>query len=137
MPLPGRHSAGCPESRRSYSTRLSRHLRRNLTKTEARLWVVLRSDFDQKFRRQEPIGPYIVDFVCYEHRLIVEPTGHSTSRVPETSRDAYLSDLGFRVLRVASADVMSDLEPVTSTIETELLAYRRVTQPINRLRPDS
>ena len=124
--------------RRSYSTRLSRHLRRNLTKTEARLWVVLRSDFDQKFRRQEPIGPYIVDFVCYEHRLIVGFDGsqHFES-ARDVTRDAYLSDLGFRVLRVASADVMSDLEPVTSTIETELLAYRRVTQPINRLRPDS
>ena len=124
--------------RRSYSTRLSRHLRRNLTKTEARLWVVLRSDFDQKFRRQEPIGPYIVDFVCYEHRLIVELDGsqHFES-ARDVTRDAYLSDLGFRVLRVASADVMSDLSSVTSTIETELLAYRRVTQPINRLRPDS
>ena len=70
--------------RRSYSTRLSRHLRKNLTETEALLWVVLRSDFDEKFRRQEPIGPYIVDFVCYEHRLIVEVDGCSTLRVPET-----------------------------------------------------
>ena len=100
--------------------------------------MVLRSDFDQKFRRQEPIGPYIVDFVCYEHRLIVELDGsqHFES-ARDVTRDAYLSDLGFRVLRVASADVMSDLSSVTSTIETELLAYRRVTQPINRLRPDS
>ena len=86
--------------RKPYSTRLSRHLRKNLTETEARLWVVLRSDFDQKFRRQEPIGPYIVDFVCYEHRLIVEVDGsqHFES-TRDVIRDAYLSGLGFRVLR--------------------------------------
>ena len=46
--------------------------------------MVLRSDFDQKFRRQEPIGPYIVDFVCYEHRLIVEVDGSQHLRALET-----------------------------------------------------
>jgi len=46
-----------------------------MTDSECRLWVCLRSDFDAKFRRQEPLGPYICDFVCYSHRVVVEVDG--------------------------------------------------------------
>jgi len=123
--------------RRSYSTRLSRSLRKTMTEEEARLWVVLRHDFNEKFRRQEPIGPYIVDFVCYEHRLIIEVDGvqHAESE-RDHKRDAYLADVGFRVLRVWNGDVMHDLDLVTDWIEGELLADRRPRQPVNSRRPE-
>jgi len=123
--------------RRSYSTRLSRSLRKTMTEEEARLWVVLRHDFNEKFRRQEPIGPYIVDFVCYEHRLIIEVDGvqHAESE-RDQKRDAYLADVGFRVLRVWNGDVMHGLDLVTDWIEGELLADRRPRQPVNSRRPE-
>ena len=123
--------------RRSYSTRLSRSLRKTMTEEEARLWVVLRHDFNEKFRRQEPIGPYIVDFVCYEHRLIIEVDGvqHAESE-RDQKRDEYLADVGFRVLRVWNGDVMHDLDLVTDWIEGELLADRRPRQPVNSRRPE-
>ena len=123
--------------RRSYSTRLSRSLRKTMTEEEARLWVVLRHDFNEKFRRQEPIGPYIVDFVCYEHRLIIEVDGvqHAESE-RDQKRDEYLADVGFRVLRVWNGNVMHDLDLVTDWIEGELLADRRPRQPVNSRRPE-
>jgi len=108
-----------------------------MTEEEARLWVVLRHDFNEKFRRQEPIGPYIVDFVCYEHRLIIEVDGvqHAESE-RDHKRDAYLADVGFRVLRVWNGDVMHGLDLVTDWIEGELLADRRPRQPVNSRRPE-
>ena len=108
-----------------------------MTEEEARLWVVLRHDFNEKFRRQEPIGPYIVDFVCYEHRLIIEVDGvqHAESE-RDHKRDAYLADVGFRVLRVWNGNVMHDLDLVTDWIEEELLADRRPRQPVNSRRPE-
>ncbi|MBI5156371.1 MAG: endonuclease domain-containing protein, partial [Acidimicrobiia bacterium] len=119
--------------RREYSTRLSRALRKSLTPEEARLWTVLRHDFSAKFRRQEPLGPYIVDFVCYEHRLIIEVDGvqHAESEADQR-RDAYLARLGFRVLRVWNGEVLFELAHVTDWIESELSADRRVTQATHR-----
>jgi very-short-patch-repair endonuclease len=56
---------------------LARKLRRNLTPAEFKLWGTLRNRqiMDLKFRRQEPIGCYIVDFVCYEKKLVIEFDG--------------------------------------------------------------
>jgi hypothetical protein len=55
----------------------ARTLRKNLTEAEQRLWQKLkqRQIAGVKFRRQQPIGPFIVDFVCFEHRVIVEVDG--------------------------------------------------------------
>ena len=106
---------------RSYSTRLARSLRRRLTPEEARLWIVLRHDFAHKFRRQEPLGGYIVDFVCYERRLIVEVDGVQHADEPgDERRDAYLRGLGFRVLRIWNGDVLYRLSEVTDWIEAAL-----------------
>jgi crossover junction endodeoxyribonuclease RuvC len=57
------------------STDLARKLRHEGTEAEKRIWHLLRSrQFGTKFRRQQPIEGYIVDFVSFEHRLIVEGT---------------------------------------------------------------
>jgi very-short-patch-repair endonuclease len=81
----------------------ARGLRRNSTEEEARLWSVLRSRrFSQfKFRRQVPVGRYIVDFVCLDARLIIELDGsqHAESRRDEV-RDAWLTNQNFRILRI-------------------------------------
>lgn len=81
----------------------AKSLRRTLTEQEKKLWGALRDRrLDGfKFRKQQPIGPFIADFVCQERRLIVELDGsqHAESET-DVRRDAFLDDRGYRVLRV-------------------------------------
>ena len=92
-----------------------------MTESECRLWVCLRSDFDAKFRRQEPLGPFICDFVCYSHRLVVEVDGSQHLDDPkDVVRDRYLRRIGFRVVRVSSTDVMAHLDDVLEHIASAI-----------------
>jgi len=59
-----------------------------------------------KFRRQVPIGPYVADFACLRHRLIVEADGPLHDPGHDARRDAWLSTRGFRVLRFTNAEIM-------------------------------
>src|SRR5690606_4615523 len=80
----------------------SRDLRRNATEVEKRLWGLLRDRrlTEHKFRRQQPIGPFIVDFFCYEATLVVELDGSQHADGPtDVARDAELQRRGFHVLR--------------------------------------
>eukprot|EP00752_Nemacystus_decipiens_P001150 g1150.t1 len=94
-------------------------LRRNATEAEKRLWAKLRGRqlAGLKIRRQEPIGRYIVDFVCYEAALVIELDGgqHAES-VRDAARDAWLTAQGFRVLRFWNADLFENEEGVLQTI---------------------
>ena len=102
--------------------RRARGLRREQTEAEKRLWGYLRdrrlSGF--KFVRQEPIGPFIADFVCRDFKLIVEVDGatHSEDRdiAYDARRTAYLKHHGYRVLRVQNADVFTILPDVLDMI---------------------
>ena len=106
---------------RLYSTRLARSLRSNMTPEEVVVWEMLRWDFDQKFRRQAPLGPYIVDFVCFSHRLIVELDGvQHLDSVRDERRDAHLRSLGFEILRFWNSEVLGELEMVGDTIAAAL-----------------
>jgi very-short-patch-repair endonuclease len=96
-----------------------------MTDTERRLWFRLRAHRFQRvsFRRQVPIGPYIVDFLCLSARLIIEVDGgqHASSQANHDAvRDAYLRAQGFRVLRFWINDVLGDFEGVLETIATAL-----------------
>jgi len=79
----------------------ARALRRTQPATERILWKLLRDRRlgDFKFRRQVPIGPYVVDFACFSRRLIVEADGPFHDPVADAARDAWLAGQGFRVLR--------------------------------------
>jgi very-short-patch-repair endonuclease len=83
----------------------ARRLRRDMTGAEAILWRALRgcAFMGLKFRRQVPIGKYVVDFLCVEHRLIVELDGapHDDPRQKQydARRDAELTEQGYKVLR--------------------------------------
>ena len=93
-----------------------------MTEPELRLWSVLRHDFPHRFRRQEPLGPYIADFVCYSHRLVVEVDGaQHAGNERDALRDRYLSALGFRVLRAWNEDVMLHLEETADAVEAALI----------------
>ena len=77
-----------------------------MTSAEAAVWNMVRARrLGWKFRRQEPMGPFIVDFVCVERRLVVEMDGDGHGDDYDRDRDAYLQRLGFRVLRFANDDL--------------------------------
>jgi very-short-patch-repair endonuclease len=113
--------------RRPWSTRLARSLRHNMTPEEALVWSHLHRGCAWRFRRQEPIGPYICDFVCYPKRLVVEVDGAQhvedpTEAARDQARDSYLHRVGFAVLRFTNTQVLGDLEMVLDTIEATLRA---------------
>jgi very-short-patch-repair endonuclease len=74
------------------------------------------------FRRQHPLGPYIVDFCCVERLLIVEIDGghHLEQRARDDVRSAWLASRGFRVLRFSDADVLKETETVLTEIQNRL-----------------
>ena len=80
-------------------------MRRAPTYSEARLWKLLRKT-DYHFRRQAPMGPYIVDFVCHRHRLVIELDGgvHDLPAVAarDAEREAWLTGRGYRVMRFSN-----------------------------------
>jgi very-short-patch-repair endonuclease len=94
----------------------SRALRQSGNTPEVVLWRHLRAHRLRglAFKRQQPIGKYFVDFVCYGRHLVVEVdgAGHDARFEYDTRRDAFLARRGFKVLRVAAADVINHLESV-------------------------
>jgi very-short-patch-repair endonuclease len=101
-------------------------LRRTMTDAEARLWRELRAHrlCGHGFRRQVPIGPYIVDFFCPSERLVVEVDGeqhglpHGTTA--DKVRDSWLAGQGYRVLRFWNHEVLNETDAVCSEILTAL-----------------
>ncbi|HKB96733.1 MAG TPA: endonuclease domain-containing protein [Rhizomicrobium sp.] len=105
---------------------LARKLRRKQTEAERTLWLALRSRrfHNFKFRRQQPIGPYIADFVCFEANLIIELDGdqHGSSGglVYDKARTERLADDGFRVLRFPNHELSGNFDGVLSGIAIAL-----------------
>jgi len=98
----------------------ARCLRHSATPPEQVPWSVLRGRrvAGLKFRRQEPIGPNVVDFCCRELRLVVELDGmsHDDKQSRGAVRERWLRDQGYRVIHVTNWDVNEDLEAVTRLI---------------------
>jgi len=98
----------------------SRKLRVNCTDTESFLWKYLRNKqlMGFKFRRQQPIGKYIVDFVNFEKGLVIEVDGgqHAVSIKKDSLRDKYLKKEGFKVLRFWDNEVLNNIEGVLDVI---------------------
>ena len=99
-------------------------LRSNQTDAEQRLWYHLRAHrfMGLKFKRQKPLGRYIVDFVCLERRLIIELDGgqHAEQAAYDRHRDAWLRNQGYTVLRFWNNEVMQQLEGVLEQIRGTL-----------------
>ena len=97
----------------------ARQLRRDMTEAERKLWQLLRSRrlAHVKFRRQVPLGPWIADFVTFEHKVIVEADGsqHADSE-RDKARDVDLATRGFRVLRFWNNDILARPEAVLEQI---------------------
>jgi very-short-patch-repair endonuclease len=104
-------------------TQRARRLRLDSTDAERKLWYRLRSRsiLEFKFVRQEPVGPYVVDFLCRERRLIVEVDGgqHADSK-SDLVRDQWLAEHRYRVLRFWNNDVMMNVDGVLEAIAAVL-----------------
>jgi very-short-patch-repair endonuclease len=105
--------------------KLARTLRANQTDTEQLLWRYLRNRLFMraKFRRQQVIGPYIVDFVCFEQRLILELDGgqHAENVECDVRRTAFLESQKFQVVRFWNNEVLRNMEGVLETIRSKLI----------------
>ena len=104
----------------------ARQLRNDSTLPEARLWEQLRNRQleNSKFRRQATIGPYVVDFVCVERKLIVEVDGWTHSSESEIlidrRRTAFLNAQGYRVIRFQNIEIKEGLHQVLNLIAEAL-----------------
>jgi very-short-patch-repair endonuclease len=103
-------------------TNLAKTLRKNQSESEEKLWTSLRANrfAGIKFTRQQPIGNYIVDFVCYDKKLIIEVDGGQHNEVPVSEKDGqrteWLESQGFRVLRFWNNEVLENTEGVLEKI---------------------
>ena len=105
----------------------ARTLRRRMTLPEVTLWQALRGQKQgARFRRQHPVGPFILDFWCESARLAVEIDGQTHDHPDQARHDArrteWLTTQGIRVWRVPARDVLSNLDGV-------LAALRDLTSP--------
>ena len=109
----------------------ARRLRRRSTDAERRLWSRLRDrrHFTVKFRRQVPVGPYVVDFYCHEAKLVVEVDGEGHGLAGEIDEDAqrteWLQRSSLVVLRFWNTEVVENLEGV----------LWKITKPLARPSP--
>ena len=98
----------------------ARHLRQQLTPAEANLWEALRGRQlgGLKFRRQHPVGRFIVDFYCPSCKLVIEVDGsiHARQQAYDRVRTDQLQTFGYCVLRFTNDEVMNDLATVLSRI---------------------
>ena len=99
----------------------ARQLRSAMTPSERHLWHDFLHDHKPRFQRQRAIGPYIVDFVCYDAALVVELDGEvhggEGQHQHDEARERYLKLYGFRVVRVRSRDVFENFEGVCAGLE--------------------
>ena len=106
-------------------TETARKLRKTGTEAEKKLWQRLRKKQLEgfKFRRQQPLGRYIVDFVNFQDKLIIELDGgqHKIQKDYDKKRDIWFEQQGFTVLRFWNNDVFQNIEAVLEVIRKKLL----------------
>ena len=106
-------------------TKHARSLRKNSTKAESLLWSRIRSRQMEgiKFRRQQPIENYIVDFVSFEKRIIIELDGgqHAEQQKKDKLRDKRLTEDGYKVLRFWNNDVLENINAILEIIRRKCL----------------
>ena len=113
--------------------KFAKTLRTNQTDAEHKVWYALRAGrlMNYKFKRQVPITEFIVDFVCFEQKLIIEiDGGQHAENSEDVLRDAKLKKMGFRVLRFWNNDVIQNLEGVLMTILQHLQAVTPLPSPL-------
>jgi len=121
----GRVREGVPSimrkaKRTDTAKKAAKRLRGQPTDAESRLWYRLRrKQIDgHRFRRQSPVGPYVVDFLCAEAKLVVEVDGgqHTWRADDDAKRTAWLESQGYRVIRFWNNEISDNIEGVLETI---------------------
>jgi len=101
---------------------LAKNLRKRTTDAERTLWNYLRAGRldGLKFRRQQVIENYIVDFVCFEKRLVIEVDGgqHAEEAEADRVRDEWLGREGYKVLRLWNLEVLTNIEGTVELIRS-------------------
>jgi very-short-patch-repair endonuclease len=122
-PSPCGRGKGEGDSRFRMSTSLTNYakrLRKNSTRAEAILWNKLKARQMEgiKFRRQQPIDNFIVDFVSFEKRIVIELDGgqHKLDKNKDSERDRMLTESGFKVLRFWNNEIFENLNGVLEVI---------------------
>ena len=102
----------------------ARQMRTNMTEPEKRIWFQCLKNMPCRFRRQRPIGPYIVDFYCAKQKLVIEIDGESHTAEDAIAYDAdrtsFLQSLGLRVVRFSNQEVINNLDGVFERLQPEL-----------------
>ena len=102
----------------------ARQLRKDMTEAERALWAKLRRRqvLGHKFRRQQPLGDYVVDFVCLDKKLVVELDGgqHAVRHDYDAQRTRWLEDQGFQVVRFWNHQVLCELDAVLQAVAVAL-----------------
>ena len=110
----------------------AKKLRQNMSEAETRLWHHLRAGRlnGYKFRRQQPMGDYIVDFVCVTPKLIIEADGgqHAEQAEYDQARSLYLNGLGFTVLRFWNDEILRQTDEVLAEILRVLQELERPSE---------
>ncbi|MDR3576905.1 MAG: endonuclease domain-containing protein [Anaerolineaceae bacterium] len=130
---PERNRLKVPEALRRKMVEAAREFRKEPTPSEELLWQALRGKkLDGiKFRRQQPIGPFVVDFYAPAIRLVIEIDGaiHQQQQEADQNRQQILESLDLNVIRFSASQVENEIETVLSTIhmnsEPPLSVYRR------------
>ena len=110
---------GAPPHMPKPSIMRARQLRQSMTDAEQRLWGALKQDqmLGFRFRRQQTLGPYIVDFVCLRALLVIEcDGGQHLDSARDQKRDAWLRDEGFTVMRFWNDQVLHETNAVLQVI---------------------
>ena len=130
------HGGGASNMRATARSMASaRRMRRQLSLPEMLLWRVLRLNRRElRFRKQHAIGPCVADFYCPAAKIVIEIDGamHNERQEADRSRDAYMTSLGLKVIRISAADVLGDPEAVADGIYRicESVAGASTTQPL-------
>ena len=143
-PAPTHTSPRPPAKLADDSRQYARQMRSHATDAESLIWTLLRSRrlADAKFRRQHPLGRYILDFYCAEHALCIELDGgqHAEHPARDAVRDAWLQAQGVRVLRFWNNQVLAETEAVLEEIyrvlaerDTDLSAVADSPSPLTPL----
>ena len=118
----GQERLRIPPGLRRRMIEVARAYRKEPTRSESMLWQELRNRKlnDRKFRRQRPIGPFVVDFYCAQEQLVVEVDGpiHTVQRAADQERQELLEKTGVRVVRISDEQVENDIESVLTIIRS-------------------
>ena len=113
----------------------SRQLRKNMTSQERKLWCIIRNRqfYGYRFRRQFPLGQYIVDFICREKKIIIEIDGGQHNEIKniqyDNKRTEYLISEGYKVMRFWNNDIDKNISGVYEKLKEVFEIGKNITPP--------